>query len=98
LRSAQIALQKILHDLLVDLLLRLGLILVQTGDIRPFGEHFESEKFSTAVNPRVGLLFLFLQLHIEGHLHGREGAVDEVVDGVGGVGELDIIRAVANPS
>jgi hypothetical protein len=97
LRPAKIAFQEVLHDLLVYFLLHLLVLLVELGEVGALGEHLQAEELGAAVDSRVGLLLLLLQLDVERHLHGGKQPVEEVVDAVGRVGILNVIRTVADP-
>lgn len=97
LRAAEVALKKVLHHFLVDLLLHLLVLFIQLGQVGSLGQHLQPEELGAAVHSGVRLLLALLQLNIEGHLHGGEESVEEVIDTVSGIWILDVVRAVANP-
>jgi hypothetical protein len=97
LGTTQITLQEVLHHFLIDLLLHLLVLLVQLSQVCTLGQHLQAEELSPAVHSRIGLLLFLLKFDVEGHLHGGEESIEEVVDAVGGVGVLYIIRTVAYP-
>lgn len=65
--------------------------LIQFSYISSLSQYLHSEKFSRAVYSRVRLLFLLLQLDVEGHLYRRKQTIQKVIDAISGVGILDIV-------